>query len=134
MANQIPKIVGLFAFTALSGAALTPAAAQIPIKLKCLAGNLTGAWEGNDGGLYRVHQKKNTITWVGMSSDHGDSWTHIFIGYRNGDEIKGEWADVNGPMGEGKLTLHVRGNGKFLVRSAASGSGFSGARWRKRGC
>jgi hypothetical protein len=132
MLNRLSTAFALTAFAALSGAA--PAAAQPVIKLICLPTNLTGTWEGDDGGVYRVRQKKNAINWVGMSGDSGASWTHILIGSRNGDKVDGYWADMNGPMGEGHLTLQVRGNGKYLVRTNATGSGFGGKRWHKRGC
>ena len=136
MTNRIPTALALLAFTALPGAALipvVPAAAQRPII--CLARpSLTGSWLANDGGTYRLRQVGNTIWWVGMSGDDGKSWTHAFHGVRNGNVVNGRWADVNGPMGSGALTLQVRGNGTHLLRTAATGSGFSGTRWRRPGC
>ncbi len=68
MANRIPTILALAAFTALSGAALIPTA---PAAAACPpAPGLTGYWRGNDQGDYYIRQIGNEVVWVGLELDH----------------------------------------------------------------
>lgn len=129
MSGSITRIVALSGFLLLAPSA--PAGADIA---NCLAQpSLDGQWVGNDGGNYYVRTDGNTVWWVGVSGDSGNSWTNLFHGTRTGDAIIGEWVDVNGPMGKGSLMLHV-GDNMHMDRTQASGSGFGGTNWRRGGC
>jgi hypothetical protein len=112
-------------------AAPVPAAADPAVC--ATATSLDGAWVGNDGGDYYVRVDGDTIWWVGVSGDLGNSWTNLFHGTRTGDAIIGNWVDVNGPMGKGSLMLHV-GDNMHMDRSGSSGSGFGGTEWHRAGC
>ena len=112
--------------------ALAIGLAAQPASASCSFNGLNGAWRGNDGGTYRVHQTGNRVWWTGMSGDNGRSWAHRFSGTRSGDIVTGRWVDFRGPMGKGTLTLRVR-SPMNMVRVANTGSGIGGTVWR-RGC
>lgn len=42
--------------------------------------NLTGAWAANDGGTYYVRQIGNTVWWLGLSADEGQTFANVFQG------------------------------------------------------
>jgi len=119
---------------AMAGVALLVAAGA-PVHALCAAPkNVSGDWKANDGGTYSLHVIDNTIWWVGMSSDNGRSWTNVFKGIRNGNNIDGEWADVRGrAWGHGTLKLRISGT-TSMERIGGSGSGFGGSRWGRGGC
>lgn len=128
MKRFLPNIPAL-ACLALLAAAPPPAHAQ------CAAPkNVSGLWQANDGGTYRLHVVGSTIWWVGTSGDEGHTWTNVFKGVRNGDIIDGEWADVRGKnWGYGTLRLQISGT-TFMKTIGGSGSGFGGSRWGRGGC
>ena len=95
---------------------------------------LTGAWSNNDAGTYYLRQIGNTVWWLGMSVDEGQSFANVFRGTLQNNQISGEWADV--PLGAttnaGTLTVSA-GLGDLsttLTRLAVSG-GFGGDTWQK---
>ena len=61
------------------------------------ASNISGAWKGNDGGVYAIRQAGTTVTWTGRSQDRPDasgkvSWYHAFTGtIRDGRYIVGTY-------------------------------------------
>jgi hypothetical protein len=102
---------------------------------------LAGTWKGQDQGSYYVRQIGNNILCVGMSPDKGRTWTNIFVGKINGDEMKvgdtisGKRADVprRKIQGSGTLTLIVKGewsgNRIFMQKTVSTGSPFGGSTW-----
>lgn len=101
-----------------------------PVHALCAAPkNVSGLWSSNDGGTYHVRKIGNTLWWLGMSSDNGQSWSNVFRGTISGDIIDGEWADVRGRIW-GKGTLRLQISGTTLIRKiGSSGSGFGGSTW-----
>jgi hypothetical protein len=96
---------------------------------------LTGTWHANDVGTYYLRQMPdNTIWWLGLSRDRGQTFTNVFHGVIQGNTVAGEWADVplgatrnNGTLGfsasQGALSVN-------LTRTAESG-GFGAQTWQK---
>jgi hypothetical protein len=103
--------------------------------------DLTGAWRGDDGGIYYLRQLGNDLWWSGMSgrvgspSDLGRDWNNVAKGTINADlTIDLDWADVprGGILGHG--TLHWKiiddGTGNIVLKKMAeTGTGFGGSRF-----
>jgi hypothetical protein len=96
---------------------------------------LTGAWAGDDGGIYYLRQLgSGVVWWNGMSgregspSDLGREWNNVGRGVINGLQIDVEWADV--PRGEilsdGTLELNIRddGTGNIQIEGVSEARGF----------
>ena len=84
--------------------------------------DLTGAWAGDDGGIYYVRQLDSAIWWNGMSSrDEGPAllgrhWNNVCRGEISEDlTIASEWADV--PRGG----IDGSGDGRFQDRCRRGG-------------
>lgn len=112
--------------------AVKPQAATPPVKT-LFSPNLTGVWNGNDGGTYYLRQAGSAVWWVGVSADGGQRFTNVFRGTRVGERIEGEWVDV--PPGSiqqaGQLALTISAAGNELRREQESG-GFASSTWRRR--
>ena len=95
--------------------------------------DLSGAWSGNDGGLYYIKQIGSCIWWSGLSDFEGQypgqEWIMTFRGTMNGDGlINGDFVDVKSTNpGSGTLTIEPRidqvgGQGVIrLYRTASTG-------------
>jgi hypothetical protein len=96
--------------------------------------DLSGVWNGNDGGTYYLNQVGERLFWYGESGARNPNWSNVFVGRVNADRVRGEWADV--PKGrarnEGRLVLRVEAGGAVLVAIDKSG-GFGGSRWVRAG-
>ena len=99
---------------------------------------LTGAWLGNDDGVYYIRQIGNKVWWNGMSGQGGPAdylgrdWNNVAAGELNKDlTIDLDWADVprGGILGYGTLKFKVEetgdGNTK-LTKVSETGTGFGG--------
>ena len=101
--------------------------------------DLTGAWLGDDEGVYYLRQVDKTLWWSGMSGQAGTpaslgrDWNNVATGQIKADlTIDLTWADV--PRGEilghGTLTWQVvndgSGNAK-LIKLFETGTGFGGS-------
>jgi len=100
--------------------------------------NLTGVWDSHDGGTYYVRQLDDTaIVWLGMSSDHGFSYSNVFSGRIDGNLVRGDWADIpvarGGIRGSGRLTLMMGLDGTLATTLTAieRTGGFGASLWRK---
>jgi hypothetical protein len=100
--------------------------------------NLTGAWHADDFGTYYLHQvDEETVWWLGLSRDGGQSFANVFQGMLQGTSISGDWADIPlGPGGArsgGQLVLEmVTGRTTTLQLSATQKTGgFGGSNWQK---
>jgi hypothetical protein len=66
--------------------------------------DLTGAWAGDDDGVYIMRQIGDQVWWLGMSGidqplvDRGSDWTNVYLGSLKGDTVTGTYADV--PLGQ----------------------------------
>jgi hypothetical protein len=93
--------------------------------------HLTGKWFCNDGGSYFIRQIGNEIWWHGLSRDGGATWSNVFHGRLNGNQVSGRWADV--PQGRiqnaGEMTLQILGNRKF--KAIRKTGGFGGSEWTR---
>lgn len=77
-------------------------------------GDLTGAWSGNDGGVYYIRQVGDCVWWFGteiediepgLTGQHG--FANVASGRVDGHRIEVEWADVpvGNILGGGGLTF-----------------------------
>ena len=94
------------------GGVCTPA----PIKFDPKAIDLTGAWAGDDGGIYYVRQLDKVVWWNGMSDRArpprtlGRDWNNVGRGEIKDDlTIVSDWADVprGGINGFGTVTFKI---------------------------
>lgn len=99
-------------------------------------GPLTGAWQGDDDGVYYIRQVGRCIWWFGTSLTEIEpgvteqpGFANVAAGRLDGDEIELEWADV--PVGDilggGGLTLSVDESGDVLTITANHGNWGFGA-------
>ena len=71
-----------------------------PIKFDAKAIDLTGAWAGDDGGIYYVRQRGTVVWWNGMSSRDGPpqtlgrDWNNVGRGEIKDLTIVADWVDV----------------------------------------
>ncbi len=87
-----------------------------PVPFDAAALDLTGAWAGDDGGIYYVRQQEQLIWWNGMSSRDdaplrlGRDWNNVGRGEIQDDlTIVADWIDL--PRGQvdggGTVTLKI---------------------------
>jgi hypothetical protein len=102
--------------------------------------NLTGAWHASDVGTYYMRQVDgNTVWWLGLSRDQGRSFANVFRGTIAGNEIKGEWADIqmgdNGTTSSGTLRLTPYNPGPLSLTTSLkvvqASDGFGATAWVK---
>jgi hypothetical protein len=95
--------------------------------------DLTGIWEGNDGGTYYLRQLGDELYWFGELSPTSPAWSNVFYGRVQFNQVIGEWSDV--PKGRanssGKLLLKIRSKGNELAAEQKTG-GFSGSVWTRK--
>jgi hypothetical protein len=74
---------------------------------------LTGVWQDDNGGCYKIRQTDNRIYW-GM--DASPRAVNVFTGYLAGNTITGTWIDIPGgnTMGSGTLSLRVESNVRMV--------------------
>jgi DNA-binding winged helix-turn-helix (wHTH) protein len=92
-------------------AAATPPQAALPQPQL----DLTGIWQGNDGGSYSISQSGNQITWEGVSGDGGARWTHTFKGAIHDNQIFGRYFDhpPGRSLNAGELTVEIVDKDRF---------------------
>lgn len=77
-------------------------------RAQCFLNELSGIWNGNDGGTYYIQQDGDRVWWIGASSlKEGTGFSNVFEGEIENDIITGKWADV--PMG------NTNGNGELVL-------------------
>ncbi len=96
--------------------------------------NLTGVWAADDAGTYYLRQEGNTVWWLGVSTDEGQSFANVFQGTLQNNQISGNWADV--PLGQtdnaGMMTINVNnGIQSFMMNRTYVTGGFGGGSWEK---
>ena len=96
--------------------------------------DLTGTWQGNDGGTYYLRQVGETLYWYGESAPNHPNWSNVLRGRIHGNRITAQWADVpkGNIMNQGNMNLEVRNGGNVLVAIHKTG-GFGGSRWTRAG-
>jgi hypothetical protein len=98
------------------------------------AADLTGEWEGDDGGRYYLRQIDDRLYWYGEQSATDPAWANVFEGRIGEGEVRGRWADVpkGRARGQGRLRLEIRRGGRALEALDKTG-GFGGTRWTRAG-
>lgn len=96
--------------------------------------DLTGAWAGDDLGVYYLQQIGSVVWWSGMSdrdampTDLGRGWNNVGRGVISGLQIAVEWSDVprNESLGNGTLVLNIQddGTGNIEVVTLSETGGF----------
>jgi DNA-binding winged helix-turn-helix (wHTH) protein len=93
--------------------------------------DLSGVWQGNDGGIYTIRQSGPQVTWE-AASDDGVSWAHTFRGEIHGRTVVGRFFDH--PPGltynAGSLTVEIIDNNRF--EKIEAGSPFTGSVWTRK--
>jgi hypothetical protein len=99
--------------------------------------NLSGLWQGDDGGSYYVNEIPGTgrVVWYGENpaarpdeeedETGGSAWANMFIGQRSGSTITGRWADV--PRGAidnfGEMDIEIINGARFEIVRVTGGFG-----------
>jgi hypothetical protein len=105
--------------------------------------DLTGAWAGDDGGIYYVRQRGNVIWWNGMSSREdppemlGRDWNNVGRGEIKDDlTIASDWVDVprGGIDGYGTVNFKIgpdaAGNVQ-ITKTSETGTGRGDTVWTR---
>jgi hypothetical protein len=95
--------------------------------------DLTGKWNGNDGGKYYVRQIGSEVFWYGEKAATSPQWSNVAYGRYAGNKLTLRWADV--PKGtimqHGQLVINVaRGEQSMTVLTKTGG--FGGSSWTKQ--
>jgi hypothetical protein len=105
--------------------------------------DLTGAWAGDDDGIYYVRQLGNVIWWNGMSQRDeppgslGRTWNNVGRGEIKDDlTIVAEWADVPRGMvdGDGTVTFKIGPDGAGniqVTKISETGTGRGDTKWSR---
>jgi hypothetical protein len=111
-----------------------------PTPFKPTGFDLTGAWAGDDGGIYYLRQLGSVVWWNGMSGrdrsplELGRDWTNVARGVINGLQIDVDTSDV--PRGEildnSTLVLKIQDDGAGniqIVKTREVKGGFGNSVW-----
>ncbi len=137
-AKSAPASAAPAATIAASAAAAAPCTKRV-LKFDPAKIDLTGAWLGDDDGIYYIRQLDKVIWWSGMSGQSGPlaglgrDWNNVATGPFKADmTIALQWADVprGDVQGYGTLVWKVvddgSGNAK-LTKLSETGTGFGGS-------
>ena len=102
--------------------------------------NLTGAWAGDDGGIYYLRQLGSVVWWNGMSErdaspmNLGRDWNNVGRGVIDGTQIVVETADVprGGLLFNSTLILQIQDDGAGniqIVKTREVEGGFGNSVW-----
>jgi hypothetical protein len=75
--------------------------------------NLTGLWQDDIGGKYRIRHVGPTIAWL---DDRAPAAINVFMGTVSGNTITGQWVDLPGGNVQqiGTLTLRIESNDRIV--------------------
>jgi hypothetical protein len=100
------------------------------------AGDLTGVWSSDDGGVYYLRQIGDQVWWMGLSDGgQGFNFANVFWGKLSGRSFNGEWVDA--PLGRllssGVVTLEIGPTSGIITefRRVREKGGFGGSSWRR---
>jgi hypothetical protein len=149
--STLPVVILSVLVAACGGAAPSPSAAAgteacTPVSVTGPDGqpiDLSGAWSGNDGGIYYMKQIDSCLWWSALSSFEGqppgDAWVMTFKGQVRADKtIHGEFVDVksNNP-GSGTMTIQIdaqqsdSGVAVYLHRTETTGHEIGVTFWQR---
>jgi hypothetical protein len=111
-----------------------------PTPFKPTGFDLTGAWAGDDGGIYYLRQLGSVVWWNGMSGRDGSplnlgrDWNNVARGVITGFQIDVETADVarGGANFNSTLVLKIQGDAKGniqIVKTREVEGGFGNSEW-----
>jgi hypothetical protein len=128
-----------------NGSATQPELAAIicepaPTPFKSTGFDLTGAWAGDDGGIYYLRQLGSVVWWNGMSGrdrsplDLGRDWNNVARGVIKGLRIDVETSDVprGGALFQSSLVLNIQDDGAGnveIVKTREVKGGFGNSVW-----
>jgi hypothetical protein len=96
--------------------------------------DLTGRWQGNDGGTYYIRHIGSGIWWYGEQAPENPGWSNAAQGNVGGNVVNLFWFDVpkGRSIGLGRLALVVENSGNTLRVQQTTG-GFGGSTWTRIG-
>lgn len=106
MRNMRPTFLSLVALLAIAAALFTVAGAT----QARAAPDLTGVWEGSDGGTWYITEIGTSFWMYGEGSANNPAWATVVHGTISGDMIKGAYSTVP----KGKITEHGPVNYKIV--------------------
>ena len=82
--------------------------------------DLTGMWQDDVGGRYRIRQVGDTVAWL---DERVSVVTNVFMGTIDGNALTGRWLDLPAgrSLGSGSLSLRIESNDR-LVKTGSSTS------------
>jgi hypothetical protein len=121
-------------------AAVAAQCAKAPLPFDANHFDLSGAWAGDDGGIYYLRQLGSVLWWNGMSeragspSKLGRDWNNVGRGEIKALAVDVEWADVprGEVLGNGTLSLKIEDDGTgnvHIVKVSETGTGFGNNIW-----
>jgi hypothetical protein len=126
-----------------SAPAIVAAACTLtPIKFDPKVFDLTGAWAGDDGGIYYVRQRGTVVWWNGMASRDGPpealgrDWNNVGRGEIKNLAIVADWVDVprGGIDGYGTVTFKIGADSAGniqLTKTKDEGTGRGDTLWTR---
>jgi hypothetical protein len=111
-----------------------------PMPFKSTGFDLTGAWAGDDGGIYYLRQIGSVVWWNGMAGrdrspfDLGRDWNNVARGVIDGLQIDVETSDVprGGADFKSTLVLNIQDDGAGnmeIVKTREVKGGFGNSIW-----
>lgn len=93
--------------------------------------DLTGTWQGDDGGSYYIRQIGEQVWWYGEEQSINPGWSNVASGELNGNNLELKWVDVpkGRASGQGTLSLIVENSGNRLT--AQQNIGFGASTWNR---
>jgi hypothetical protein len=121
-------------------AAVAAACSKVPKPFDPKHIDLSGAWAGDDDGIYYLRQVGTVLWWNGMSERDGTpaalgrDWNNVGRGEIDGLKIAVDWADVprGQILGGGTMDLTIEDDGTgnvHIVKSNETGTGFGNSIW-----
>ncbi len=119
-------LVGFFLAMALVWGSATDSSAEVGTI------DLTGTWQGNDGGTYYIRQVGDQVWWLGEQSPTGPTWSNVAFGRIEGNTLRLEWADV--PKGEvmSSGVLRIVIDSPDALTAAEQTGNFGGSAWTRQ--
>jgi hypothetical protein len=127
---------------ASQAAAVAATCTPTPLKFDPKVIDLTGAWAGDDGGIYYVRQRGSVVWWNGMSSrsgppaELGRDWNNVGRGEIKDLTIVADWVDVprGGIDGYGEVDFKIGADSAGnieLTKTRDEGAGRGDTKWTR---
>lgn len=141
-----PSVAAAPSAAASPAATASPVVAAIctptPAKFDPKVVELTGAWAGDDGGIYYVRQRGSVVWWNGMASrdgapvELGREWNNVGRGEIKDLMLVADWVDVprGGIDGYGTVTFKIGADSTGniqLTKTSDVGTGRGDTLWTR---